>query len=162
MRAFRGMNILTPIAWGDGVFTSAYGGRAHYFDVSKADDSFAVAEKWNNRAQGYMTTPVVIDDHAYIYLRSKRFSCVDLASGEVCWISAPIGDTYWSLVAMGDRLLALTDSGELYLIKANPEKLEVVDRFEIADGQTWAHLALDDGRIFVRELDALAAWDWEQ
>ena len=113
-----------------------------------------------NRAQGYMTSPVIIDDHAYLYLRSKRFACVDLKSGEVAWISEPMGDTYWSLVAQGDRMLALTDGGELFLIRANPEKLDIIDSLEVSEGQTWAHLAIDDGQLFIRELDGLAAYSW--
>ena len=34
VRSFRGMNILTPQPYGDAVFTSAYGGRAHLFQIS--------------------------------------------------------------------------------------------------------------------------------
>jgi outer membrane protein assembly factor BamB len=29
-----------------------------------------------------MSTPVVIDGHAYLHLRSQRFTCVDLATGK--------------------------------------------------------------------------------
>ena len=162
VQSFRGMNILTPTVWNGGVFTSAYGGRAHYYDVAPGEDGdgVAVSEAWTNRAQGYMTSPVIVDDHAYLYLRSKRFTCVDLAAGESVWTSEPIGDTYWSLITQGDRILALTDGGELYLLRANPEKFDVIDRVTIADAETWAHLAIDHGQLFVRELNALTAYAW--
>lgn len=161
IRSFRGMNILTPTPYQDGVFTSAYGGRAHYFAISGTDGDHAVEEKWTNRAQGNMTSPVIIDGHAYLYLRSKRFACVDLEAGEVRWISGPIGDTYWSLVAQGDRILALTDAGELLLIRANTAELEIVDRMTVAEEDTWAHLAVDNGQLFVRGLESLTAFAWE-
>lgn len=175
VKTFRGMNILTPLAHGDGVFTSAYGGRGHYFDIAKAEvaeasssDSegenagtgFKVSERWNNRAQGYMTSPVEIKGHAYLYLRSKRFCCVEIASGKVAWISEPIGDEYASLVAQGDRILALTNTGELYLIAHNPAEFEVIDRIEVSEQETWAHLAVDGDQILIRELEALTAWRW--
>ena len=172
VRTFRGMNILTPQPFGaDGVLTSAYGGRGHLFTVTKrmttatddmpSQEIFAVAEKWKNRSQGYMTSPVVVDGHAYLYLRSKRFTCFDVTTGEVKWISDPMGDTYWSVVAQKDRLLALTDAGELLLIAANPEKFELVDKIEVSEGETWAHLAVDGDQVFIRELDALSAWTWK-
>jgi outer membrane protein assembly factor BamB len=161
VRAFRGMNILTPQPYGDAVFTSAYGGRAHMFNVASEEDAFAVKEAWNNRAQGNMTSPVVIGKYAYLYLRAKRMACVDLETGEECWRSGNLSDDYWSLVAQGDQILALSDAGELHLIKHNPKEMEIVDTFEISEGKTWAHLAIDDGQILLREQDGLAAWSWQ-
>lgn len=166
VKTFRAMNILTPLAVGNSVFTSAYGGRGHLFDVTQAGEdnegAFEVRERWNNRAQGYMTSPVLIDGHAYIYLRSKRFACVEIESGEVTWISEPIGDEYASLVAQGDRILALTNSGALYLIQHNPESFEVIDRVEVASQETWAHLAVDGDQLLIRELEALTVYRWKR
>ncbi|MHC4078354.1 MAG: PQQ-binding-like beta-propeller repeat protein [Planctomycetota bacterium] len=160
VKSFRGMNILTPLPYGDAVFTSAYGGRGHLFDVTKTKDSFTVRERWMSRAQAYMTSPVVVDGHAYLYLRSKRFCCVDLETGKRTWVSKPFGDTYWSLVAQGKRMLALSDSGELYLIAANSKQLEVIDEIQVSDGDTWAHLAVDEDQVFIRELDGLSVYRW--
>jgi outer membrane protein assembly factor BamB len=161
IRSFRGMNILTPVPYGDGVFTSAYGGRAHFFELGQTQDGFSVEEKWTNRAQAYMSSPVVLNGHAYLYLRSKRFGCVDLESGEVAWISEPIGDEYWSLVAQGDRILALSNEGEIRLIAADPEEFRVLDRFELTENNTWAHLAVDGRQVFVRDLNGLSAYAWQ-
>ncbi|MEC9046472.1 MAG: PQQ-binding-like beta-propeller repeat protein [Planctomycetota bacterium] len=161
VRAFRGMNILTPQPYKDSVFVSAYGGRAHLFDVTADSDAFAAKEAWNNRAQGNMTSPVVIGKHAYLYLRAKRFSCVNLESGEEVWRSEGMGDEYWSLVAQGKRLLALTEAGELHLIEHNPSELKILDTLEISEGKTWAHLCADGGQLIVREQDGLAAYTWK-
>ena len=161
VRAFRGMNILTPQPYKDSVFVSAYGGRAHLFDVTADSDAFAAKEAWNNRAQGNMTSPVVIGKHAYLYLRAKRFSCVNLDTGEEVWRSEGMGDEYWSLVAQGKRLLALTEAGELHLIEHNPSELKILDTLEISEGKTWAHLCADGGQLIVREQDGLAAYAWK-
>ena len=161
IRAFRGMNILTPQPYKDSVFVSAYGGRAHRFNVTSKDDAFEATEAWNNRAQGNMTSPVVIGKHAYLYLRAKRFSCVDLDSGEEIWRSSGMGDEYWSLAAQGERMLALTDAGELHLIQHDTEQLKIVDTLAISEAQTWAHLCVDGGQLIVREQDGLAAYAWK-
>ena len=161
IQTFRGMNILTPLAYGDAVFTSAYGGRGHLFGVGEEAGQIEVAQKWTNRVQAYMSTPVLIDGHAYVYLRSKRFCCVHLESGEVTWTSPSIADENWSIVANGNRLLALTESGELYLIAANPKEFEVIDQVEVADSETWAHLAVDGDQILIRELNGLSAFTWK-
>lgn len=160
VRAFRGMNILTPMPWREGVFTSAYGGRAHYFAVANGNEGFTVAEQWNAKAQGNMTSPVIVDDHAYLYLRSKRLTCVSLETGEPTWLTDNLGDTYWSLLAQGKRILALTDGGQIKLIAANPKEYQVIDTMDVSESSTWAHLAVDHGQVFVRDLAGLTAWSW--
>jgi outer membrane protein assembly factor BamB len=161
VKTFRGMNILTPLPHGDAVFTSAYGGRGHLFEVEEQEGKLVSARKWTNRVQAYMSTPVVIDGYAYVYLRSKRFCCVHLDSGELKWTSSSIADENWSMVAFGDRLLALSEAGELYLIAANTEEYEVLDVIEVAESETWAHLAVDGDQVLIRELDGLAAYTWK-
>lgn len=168
VQAFRGMNILTPQIVGDSIFTSAYGGRAHMYDVTATDDGFEVSEAWTARAQGYMTSPVVVDDHAYLFLRSNRFTCVGLMEGEDGWISEPTGDEYWSLVAQGGRILALANTGILRLIDANPDEYDVAGEVQLVDGPSWAHLAVtaptdggDGAEIFVRGQTSLHAFRWK-
>ena len=161
IRAFRGMNILTPQPYKDSVFISAYGGRAHRFDITSDEGAFDAKEAWNNRAQANMTSPVVIDNFAYLYLRAKRFACVNLDTGEEVWRSSGMADEYWSLVAQGKRMLALTEAGELHLIQHSPEDLKIIDTMQISEGKTWAHLCADGGQLIVREQDGLVAYSWK-
>lgn len=158
--AFRGMNILTPAAHGDAVFTAAYGGRSQLLVPTPGEDGWSVERAWESRPRGYMTSPSIIDDHAYLYLQSNRFSCVRLSDGEVAWISEPIGDDYWSLVHQGDRILALTCEGELVLVQATPSEYRELGRARVADAETWASLGVSGDELFVRELEALSAFTW--
>ncbi len=119
---FRGMNIITPTLYGSAFLTSAYGGTTQLIGLSKSAEDFNLSQRWNLPAQGYMTTPVVIEGHAYTHLRNQRFACFDLANGVEKWRSKPYGK-YSSLVAAGDKILALDEKGELMLIRANPKNL---------------------------------------
>ncbi len=151
------MNILTPIVLNDGVFTSSYGGRTFNYAVQKKDDAWNVDESWDNKAQGYMSSPVVINDHVYMHLRNQCFTCIDLATGESKWTTKPFGK-YWSLVTNGKQILALDERGELLLINANDKKFDLVETRQISDASTWAHLALSGKALVVRELNALAVY----
>ena len=157
---FRGMNILTPAVWGDAVFTSAYGGRGHLIGLNSEDGDVVAEPRWDSKAQAYMSSPVVVDGHAYLFLRSNRFTCVDLETGEQTWVSGPTGDEYWSLVAQGDRLLALANTGRLYLIAADPTEYRVLDELEVTSEDSWAHLAVAGDQVMVRSADSLVAFDW--
>lgn len=158
--SFRGMNILTPVVFGDAIFTSSYQNKSWLFKISCDNDRYAVAEQWSNNAQGYMSTPVVIDGHAYMHQQNQRFTCIDLKTGARTWTSKAFGK-YCSLIAQGDRILALDQRGILLLIKANPKSFELLDEKKISDDETWAHLAVSGNELFVRELNALAAYRWE-
>lgn len=158
--AFRGMNILTPTVVGERVFTSSYGGKAFLFAVEKQGSAQDLADRWENKVQAYMSSPVVVDGHLYLHLKNQRFTCIDLATGESRWTTKPYGK-YWSMIAHGKQLLALDETGELLLIAANPKEFELVSSRKVSDESTWAHLAIRGDELFIRELKAIAAWKWK-
>lgn len=158
--SFRGMNILTPVVFGDAIFTSGYQNRSWLFRVSREKDRYSVAEEWALGAPGYMSTPVVVDGHAYLHLQSQRFTCIELKTGKRTWTSKAFGK-YCSLVAQGDRILALDQQGDLLLLRANPREFELIDQTKVSDEETWAHLAVCGNELYVRQLNALAAYRWE-
>lgn len=158
---FRGMNILTPLVYDNGVFTSAYGGKAFFYRMENKDSAdMTIQEAWNNPAEAYMSSPVVVGNHAYVHLRNQRVCCIDLKTGKTTWTSTKSFGKYWSMVAHNDLILALDERGELILFKANPEKYEELDRRSISKAETWGHLAIAGDEIFVRELNAIAAYRW--
>ncbi|MBM4010500.1 MAG: pyrrolo-quinoline quinone [Planctomycetes bacterium] len=158
--AFRGMNIVTPTVHEGRVFTTSYGGGSFLFAVDPTDTAAPVEQVWRNKIQGYMSTPIVIGGHAYVHLRNQRFACLDLATGKEAWITKPFG-RYWSMVARGDLILALDETGDLRLIRATPERFELVGEAKVAAEESWAHLALEGDELYVRDLKGLTAYRWK-
>ena len=157
--AFRGMSILTPTVFNDQFFISNYQHPSMMLSVSKSGDSFGVSEKWKMKARGYMTTPVVIDGHAYTFLQNGRFSCIDLNTGQQKWVSEKFGK-YASLIANGNQILALTSAGELIMFKASTDRFEMIDRRPVGTN-SWAHLAVSGDEVFVRNLNELLVLKWK-
>ena len=161
VESFRGMNILTPTFAGkDRLFTAAYGGKTLGIDVRSENGGFRAVPAWEFKAQGYMTSPIIHEGHAYLQLRSQRALCIELATGAEKWTTGESFGKYWSMVAQGDRILALDERGELILFKATPEKFDVLSRRKVAESDAWAHLAVDGSELYIRELKALSVWDW--
>ena len=160
VEAFRGMNILTPLVIGDTVFTSTYGGGSFLFDVRRSASGFSVSQKWNTKAQGYMSSPVLIGEHVYMHLRNQRFHCVNPGDGSVAWTTRPFGK-YWSTVVNGTTMLTLDQRGVLRLINAGPDEYKELSSRKVSEAETWAHLAVADGDIVVRELDGVSVWSWK-
>ena len=164
--AFRGMNIITPTIVDDLAFASTYGGKTNGYRIinkseSADDPRFEVETAWTEPSQGYMSSPVIINGHAYVHLRNQRFACFDLAEGKRTWTTEPFGK-YWSLAVRQDRILALDEKGELLLIAADPKEFKLLSRRKISTDSAWAHIAVADGKVFVRELNALTVWNWKE
>ena len=160
VEAFRGMNILTPVVHQGTLFTSTYGGKTIGFKLTQADGKFTVTPAWTHKSQGYMSTPVIIDGVAYEHLKSQRVMAIEVETGRELWTSDKSFGKYWSLVAQGDRILALDQRGQLFLFRANKEKFDLLDQRKLTDAETWGHLAAAGDELFVRELNALVAYRW--
>lgn len=157
--SYRGMNILTPTVFNDGVFTSTYKNRTFFYQVQKHDGAYKATEAWNTPAQGYMSSPAIIGDHAFLHLGNGRFCCIDLRSGKERWRSAPFGK-YWSMAVQGNLILALDERGELLLIHAVPDEFQLLDRKKVSDNECWAHVAVGENEVLVRDLGGITLWDW--
>ncbi len=161
VKAFRGMNILTPAIAGDRVFTASYGGGAFLFDVGKDQETFEASKTWVSKVEGYMSSPIVLDEHLYLHGRDQRIHCFRLADGEEVWRSDEKFGEYWSMVAKGQRILALDERGELILVAATPEKFTILARKKVTESPTWAHLAIVGNDLFVRDLKGISRYAWK-
>ena len=160
IKAYRGMNILTPVIHGNSLLTSSYGGTTLKFDLKNAGQGLSLEKKWENPQQGYMSAPIIIGDHCYLHLRKQRMTCLDMITGETKWISEKSFGKYMSMVSNGKEILALDEDGTLYRIEPNTEKLVIKESREISKSPTWGHIAISDNQIFIRELKAIACYEW--
>lgn len=157
IQAFRGMNILTPTVYKDTVFTSAHSGSTQLWNI---DQGGSVSEAWKLSAQAYMSSPVVVNGHAYLHLKNQRFACIDLEAGKQKWRTTPFG-SYWSMITNRNAILALDSGGTLRLIEASPEEFKLIDERKISQAPTWAHIGLAGNHVLVRELNAMAVYRWQ-
>ncbi len=161
IKAFRGMNIQTPVIEGNRLFTTAYQGVSQAWDLSTSAGSPGVALAWEEKAEGYMSTPVVVGGKVYLHLRNKKFTCLDLATGKAEWTTDRKFGEYWSLISQGKRLLTLDQNGSLYLIDADPAAFHMVAEKKVSESETWAHLAVDGDLVVIRALDKVLAFRWK-
>jgi outer membrane protein assembly factor BamB len=152
--------ILAPISYRDGIFTSTRASRTGYYPLTNRDEQFTLTDGWKNELTIYMSSPIVVGDFAYAHLANGRFACIDLQKGKTNWISRPFGK-YCSMAWCKDRILALTNEGELLLIHADPDRFILADSRTISSEETWGHLAVAGQDIYIRERTAIAAYRWQ-
>ena len=160
IKAYRGMNILTPMIFKDGIYTSTYRVGSSYIQIAQKNNKWKTEEKWTSKARGYMCSPVLYDGKAYLHLQNQRFACFDLETGGEQWVSSKSFGKYMSLVINGDKILALDQKGILYLIQADPKKLKILSERRLPKGESWAHLGVEGRRLLGRSLNQLHVFDW--
>ena len=134
--------------------------RARFFEFEPNESgSWKVKERWTNKAEAYMSSPIVIEDQLYMHLRNQRLACLDLATGNERWRSRPYGK-YWSMLTNGRQILALDEQGKLFLIQANPEAFELIDERTVFKKRMLGSPGDHDQQIFVRHLSGLSVFQW--
>ena len=84
-------------------------------------------------------------------------TCVDAKTGDRRWKGGRYG--YGQLILANGHLIVITDTGELVLVKAAPDKHTEVARFAAIEGKTWNYPAIADGRLLVRNQTQMACFD---
>lgn len=153
--------IMTPTMAGEKIFLSSGVLRAGLYEIHKTAEGYQPARLWENKLVIYMSSPIVIGNYVYLHLKNHRVACIDLATGKETWITGEGYGQYWSMIAQGDKILALSEDGTLYLVKANPEKFELLDSRDVSASESWSHLAVADDEVYVRKLQGLAVYRWK-
>lgn len=88
-------------------------------------------------------------------------TCLDLKTGRVLWKRRGAGVGSAAVLYADGRLYFRYQNGVVALIEASASEYNLHGTFEIpgAGGDSWAHPAIANGRLFLREQDALWVYD---
>jgi outer membrane protein assembly factor BamB len=83
-------------------------------------------------------------------------------TGEIKWKSRGSGRDSASFAAADGHLYVRYADGTMTLVKASPEQFEEVGLFKIpgsGDRPSWSHPVIVDGKLYLREGDAILCYD---
>ena len=154
-------NSATPVRADDLLIASTvkYGGVA--LKLEPKDGKPAASEVWKNPdLTCYFSTPVAVGPDQ-LYMVTGQFGlfteststlrCVETATGKERWHKDRVGKYHAALLRTGNnKLLMLDDFGNLSLIDPDPKEFRELAKSKVC-GATWAHPALSDGRVYLRD-----------
>jgi outer membrane protein assembly factor BamB len=154
-----------PLA-GDRLFMSkGYGVGSSLLKVSQnAEGKFVVEPIWDPPIKRVMKTKfanaVVRDEYVY-GLDEVLLSCVDIATGDVKWKkrrSPAFG--HGQIMLVGDKIVVLSETGEVALVEATPEKYREVAQIQALDSgdTTWNTPAFAAPFLLVRNAHEIACY----
>jgi outer membrane protein assembly factor BamB len=153
------INAAQPLIVGDDrIFvSSSYGTGAALIEIAPRGAAFSVREVWRNARMKNRFTSSVLHEGFVYGLDESILACLDVATGELKWKGGRYG--YGQVMLASGHLIVLTEDGDLALVRATPNAPEEVARFPVLQGKTWNHPAMADGRLLVRNLAEMAAFD---
>lgn len=112
----------------------------------------------HNKGTAYVPSPVLVGRYLYLMTDTGIVTCLDAVTGAVVYEGGrpPVPATFTaSLVAFGDRLLATSEDGDTFVIKAGARH-EILRTNSIGE-PVFASLALAGGAIYIRGAQHLFA-----
>lgn len=128
-------------------------------DVTRSADKWTATEHLSSKAMRPAYNDFVVLDGAVYALDGGFGCCADLETGKRRWKGGRYGHGQILLIADQKLLLVLTETGEIALVRATPEKHEELARIPGITGKTWNHPVIAHGRLFIRNDEEMACFE---
>lgn len=144
-------NNADPIVDGGRIFISSYSRGCALLEVR---DGRLHEVYQNENLHSHMSTAVKIGSHLYGFNgregrgRPNDFRCLDFLTGEVKWKHEGLG--VGALSTADGKLLILSETGELVLAEARPDKFNPLSRTQVLGGRCWTMPVLANGHLYCR------------
>jgi outer membrane protein assembly factor BamB len=123
-------------------------------DLSNQQLWYVQKEKKNRISSG-----VITKGHIFLCNMDGVAQCIELTTGKDKWLerlkpTGAKGEIWGSTIMAGDNIYVVNQSGDTFVLKANPEKLEVVSTNPLNEPSN-STPAISNGEIFIRTHQAL-------
>ena len=145
-----GVNSADPIMLGDMVFiSSGYDRGCALLKVAGGK----ATKIWENKNMcNHFNACVLIDGHLYGFSGNTgrgTLRCLEMATGKMKWEEKSFGG-FGALQAIGQKLLIISNQGELVVADTNPDEFTEISRAQVTGPKCWTTPVLSNGRVYCR------------
>jgi outer membrane protein assembly factor BamB len=147
-------NCVTPVLYKDLVIAPGRMEPPRAFRLEKGDKGVTAKDVWKAKgAPAYMSTPVIAGDWLFGFADQKmgQLFCLDAGTGEMLWQAGDRLGSYAAILNAGSVWLALTNKGQLIVVKLGGKEYEPIAEYKVSDKETWAHPVFLGGRILIKD-----------
>lgn len=153
-------NATTPLRHGQTLVVSG-SGPALAFTVKKNGGQWTTATVWENADIPLRLTNFVIDGELLFGLTTRnagQYFGADASTGKTLWTSEGRQASNAAIEKSGGFLFSMEDDGEFVVARSSLKAFEVVKKYKLAGGETWAEATLSGNRILVKDLNTVTLW----
>jgi outer membrane protein assembly factor BamB len=151
-----GRHVTTPVVYNDVIVAGSHQAGLAGVRVSLDATGFKAEQAWLSKESAMnFASPVTVGKYLYGLGPEKNVICVDIETGRQLWSQAGIIATsadkaHAAILVMRNRILILTDGGQLVLMAADPREFREFGRAQVC-AMNWCNPAYADGRLYVRD-----------
>ncbi|HEV2882836.1 MAG TPA: PQQ-binding-like beta-propeller repeat protein [Pyrinomonadaceae bacterium] len=152
-------NITTPVWTGAHLVVSGTRQGTHAYALRQDAGKWQATEAWKNAdVTMYMSSPVYGDGLLYGHSvkRKGQFVALDAKTGAVRWITEGREGEHASVLLTPRHLLYLTNGADLIVARRAAATFEAVERYDVADAETYAMPVLLGTDLYVRDATGLS------
>jgi outer membrane protein assembly factor BamB len=142
-------NNADPLVHGGRIFISSFSRGCGLFAVQGGAPQMIYT---NSVLHNHLSPGVVMGDYLYAFNGEAKqetdLRCMHIPTGELKWTRKD--PAFGSLIRVGDKLLVLSEKGELLLAEASPADFRVLARAKVLSGVCWTPPALANAQLYVR------------
>ncbi len=157
-------NIVTPLVYKDMLIFSGFGEGVMAVRVVKGAGGLTTQKVWqNDDVAMYMNSPIVRSNLVFGFSHKNRgqYFCLDAATGKTIWLGPPKQGENAAMLLAGSQILSLNNDADLVVSNATGSAYEVVKKYHVADGATYAHPVVAGRGILVKDVSTLAFLSFE-
>ena len=158
-------NAQTPNVLGNKIMFGDSGHPVQAFEVSMKGSQWVADAAWENgEVRMELSNAVLIKDTLFgLSVRNAgQYFAVDAKTGKTLWTSPPRQTPQAAIVGAGDFLFSLEADGELVILRASTTAFEVLHRYRVSANATWAPPVVSGSRFFIKDVDTLSLWTWDE
>jgi outer membrane protein assembly factor BamB len=153
-------NVATPVYADNKVFfASGYGAGGGLLNLTAQNGEVVASEAYSTREmKNHHGGMVLVGEYLYGY-NDAILTCLEFATGKMMWRDRSVGKG--SVTYADGRLYIQSENNMVGLVEATPSGYSEKGRFQIPEKarMSWAHPAISDGRLYVRNQDTLLVYD---
>ena len=154
-------NMPTP-AFHDGqILVGAENRGFHAVTPRLKDGKWTATKSWSQKEIALDMASAIVAEH-FVYGLSHygqgRLFCLDPRSGSILWQGPPRTGRNVTFLSFPGHVLALTDWGQIRILRATGQSYQPLATYRVAEGGTWAPPALLPEGILVKDADKLTLW----
>ncbi|MFQ5675518.1 MAG: PQQ-binding-like beta-propeller repeat protein [bacterium] len=154
----------TPLLVDNDLILTGYNQGVMRLRVLKKGGTWSTEQVWKKPQFGnYMNTPVLFGNSVVTFSdRNKgQYGILDAATGEIYWRSRGRQGDNAALIQAGEFLLSLQTDSRLIVSKPAKTGLQILREYSVADSPTWAHPAIFDKKMLIKDKTNLTLWSLE-
>lgn len=154
-------NSFTPITHGQTVIVSSNGAPTVAFNATKSGTQWTTTTLWENADISLRLTNLALVGDVLFGMASRnagQYFAADARTGKTLWTSEGRQAGSAAIARSGDLLFSLEDDGDLVVARTSQTGFELIKKYKVAEGETWAEAVFTGNRILVKDLTHLTLW----